>query len=235
MEPGALTTYSFGCTCVHKDTPKAAPAQPHYPRGDMMPDQTITYRKVFRGSIDDLLRVLNQIPDRRIKDGLPIYIEDSSGTFSYYPVWDDRFKLITNICFCKNRKILLNEHSTYEEMLIDFKVFSLPQNETEVTIQCPAQLQKHADYIIEALKPWWDDAEVLAEPDQAGEMPAEPPRPGENGKTWDDVFKWYYSVPRAVCENFEDLAKLICLAPGTVRNRHSDYKAQHSDKMSSRK
>ena len=57
-----------------------------------------------------------------------------------------------------------------------------------------------------------------------------PPIPGQNGATWDDVFDWYHRVPRYVCPNQKTLAELIPMAYPTVRNRHSEYKAQYGER-----
>jgi hypothetical protein len=70
--------------------------------------------------------------------------------------------------------------------------------------------------------------------DDAAQRAGPPPRPGDDGATWDDTFDWFHSVPRSVCRNLNELAKMIAQAPGTVRNRHAEYRAEHSDKMSSR-
>lgn len=50
-----------------------------------------------------------------------------------------------------------------------------------------------------------------------------PPRPGENGATWNDTFDWYYKTPRASCRDLKHLAALIIMSEGTVRNEHSKY------------
>jgi len=75
-----------------------------------------------------------------------------------------------------------------------------------------------------------DTATGAQSDDQAGA----PPIPGVDGATWDDVFDWYYSVPRATCGSLQELARAIPAAYGTVKNRHKDYKAEHSDQKSLR-
>lgn len=75
-----------------------------------------------------------------------------------------------------------------------------------------------------------DGANQIGELPATSEIPksdqAEPPRPGEDGKTWDDVFSWYYQN-RAACPTLRDLAKMIVFAYGHVRREHAKWKAQH--------
>lgn len=201
----------------------------------------VTYRFTFRGSIEDLTDVMQRIMVKRHAEGLPWKVTDDMGEFSFDPeIFGDSARP-TQFAF---RQFFLVS-GRWLSAFITLTPFPIGRDRTEVQVSFPPHLATHERYIAGCLAPWIDatkdTAPALPSGDQAGEMqsssldlPAEPPRPGESGATWDDVFDWYYSVPRAVCENLEDLARLICLAPGTVRNRHGEYKAQHSDKMSSR-
>lgn len=58
-------------------------------------------------------------------------------------------------------------------------------------------------------------------------LPSNPPMPGADGYTWDDVFDWYYNVPKSVCKTLSALAQELGYAYGTVRNKHKEYQAEH--------
>lgn len=55
--------------------------------------------------------------------------------------------------------------------------------------------------------------------------PELPPRPGDDGVTWDDAFDWYHRN-RDKCGSLKQLAALVAYDFGTVRNRHAEYQAQ---------
>ena len=55
--------------------------------------------------------------------------------------------------------------------------------------------------------------------------PNTPPIPGQKNTTWEDVFDWYYGVPRRWCLDLKDLADKIGMAYGTVKKEHSLYKS----------
>jgi len=54
----------------------------------------------------------------------------------------------------------------------------------------------------------------------------EPPKPGTDGATWDDLFRWYYRN-RTTCRTLGDLAKAAVFSPGHVRREHAKWKAQN--------
>jgi len=61
-------------------------------------------------------------------------------------------------------------------------------------------------------------------------LPDMPQPPGGGaGWTWDDVFDWYYSVPRSRCNGLKCLANMIGMDYRTVKNRHPIYKAERDN------
>lgn len=47
---------------------------------------------------------------------------------------------------------------------------------------------------------------------------------------WDQVFDWYYSVPRRMCRDLAHLAKLTNMTIGTVKNQSERYQNENSSK-----